>query len=76
MLDCKEDEPTCNAKNYKGIYFDEDSVQQYYEAGAHFSHRYLCQKLEEIIFTLSPERRGNSIYDTPNISNCKLTCNV
>lgn len=57
------------ALNYKGIYFEEDSDQRYFEGGAHFAHMNLCQKLEEIIITLSPDRRGYSIYNTPNISN-------
>ena len=58
-----------NALNYKGVYFEEEPEQKYFEGGAHFSHFHLCHKLEEIILTLSPERRGNSIYDTPDLSN-------
>ena len=58
-----------NDINYKGIYFEEESDQRYFEGGAHFAHMNLCQKLEDIIITLSPDRRGNSIYDTPDISN-------
>ena len=73
MLNVKDEELAFNINlnvlSYKGIYYQEEPEQRYYEGGAHFSHYVLCQKLEEIILTLSPERRGNSIYDTPNLSN-------
>lgn len=75
MINGKEDDPLFNVNqnvmNYKGIYYEEEPEQKFFEGGAHFSHLNLCQKLEEIILTLSPERRGNSIYDTPNLSNSK-----
>ena len=58
--------------NYKGIYLEEQPEQKYFEGGSHFSYLNLCHKLEEIIKTLSQERRGNSLYDTPNVSNCKM----
>ena len=76
MLNSKEPDPFLNVNqnviNYKGIYYDDEPEQKFFEGGAHFSHFNLCYKLEEIILTLSPERRGNSIYDTPNLSNCKF----
>ena len=76
MLNTKdENESTFNMNpndiNFKGIYFEEEPEQRYFEGGAHFAHMNLCHKLENIIITLSPDRRGNSIYDTPNISNSK-----
>lgn len=73
MQKCKDEEKNPNTNNnvlnYKGIYYEEEPEQKYFEGGAHFSFYNLCQRLEEILLTISPERRGNSIFDTPNLSN-------
>ena len=51
-------------ENYKGIYFQENNnEQQYFEAGAHFSYKEICGKLENLICVLSPDRKGKSIYE-------------
>lgn len=65
-----------NGVNYKGIYYEDEPEQMYFEGGSHFSHFNLCNKLEEIILTLSPDRRGKCIYDTPNLSNSKFWINI
>jgi hypothetical protein len=48
--------------NYKGVFFNDDTEQKYYEAGAHFSFKGLCKLLDAVIKTLSPSRRAKSIY--------------
>jgi hypothetical protein len=50
---------------YKGIYSEEDQEPKYFEFGAHFPYIFLAEKLDELILSISPERRGNSLYDTP-----------
>ena len=50
---------------YKGIYVDDDQEPKYFEFGGHFPYHHLCDKLDELILSISPERRGHSIYDTP-----------
>lgn len=52
-----------NLNNYKGIYFNDHNVQHYYECGSHFCFKDLCGKLEKLIVTLSPERRGKTLYE-------------
>lgn len=54
-----------NMNQYKGIYCDDDQEPKYYEFGAHFSYNYLLEKLDEILLSISPERRGHSLFDTP-----------
>ncbi len=60
--DDEEDIPEQH-QDYKGIYFDDNNEQQYYEGGAHFSYKIICEKLEKIICDLSPDRKGKSIYE-------------
>lgn len=48
--------------DYKGIYFNDDNEQQYFEGGAHFQYKDLCYRLEKIVVTLSPDRKGKSMY--------------
>lgn len=64
-------------ENYKGVFFGEETEQKYYEAGAHFSFKGLCKILESIIRTLSPSRRGKTLYGDEEAGddkqyNCKL----
>jgi hypothetical protein len=57
---CDEEE---NLENYKGIYFNDDKEEQYYEGGAHFKYTELCKRLENIILSLPPERRAKYVYN-------------
>ena len=57
-----------NLNNFKGIYFGEDNEQTYFEFGAHFRHKDLCSKLEKFVLTLTPDRRGKSMYEDWNYS--------
>ena len=50
-----------NLNNYKGIYFNDHNTQNYFECGAHFGYKDLCMKLERLVLTLSPGRRGKTI---------------
>jgi hypothetical protein len=58
-----EDEGDENLENFKGIYFNDDKEEQFYEFGAHFKHSDLCKRLESIILSLPPERRGKYVYN-------------
>ena len=49
--------------NYKGIYYQEDTEQKFFEADAHFSYVDLCRRLEKIVLKISPERRGKTMYE-------------
>lgn len=49
--------------NYKGIYFGGDNEQTYFEAGAHFKYKDLCAKLEKLVMSLTPDRRGKTMYE-------------
>lgn len=49
--------------NYKGIYFGGDNEQTYFEAGAHFRYKDLCAKLEKLVLSLTPDRRGKTMYE-------------
>jgi hypothetical protein len=61
-----------NINNYKGMYQNDDEEEtdeKYYEFGAHFPHQLICEKLEEMIRCLSPERQGrilNSDFTSQN----------
>lgn len=57
--------------NYKGIYFGGDNEQAYYEGGAHFRYKDLCSKLEKIVLSLTPDRRGKSMYEDYTYSSVK-----
>src|SRR5690606_24712617 len=49
--------------NYKGEYYNDDNETKYYEGGAHFKYRDLCNRLEAVIRTLSPSRRSKFIFE-------------
>lgn len=49
--------------NYKGIYYEEDTEQKFFEHDAHFQFDNLCRRLELIARTISPDRRGKSLYE-------------
>jgi hypothetical protein len=38
-----------NILNYKGIFYNEDSEQKYYEHGVHFKYKDLCKRLQLVI---------------------------
>jgi len=61
--DYGDDENVANPDKFKGIYYEDNIEQQYYEYGAHFSYKNLCSKLESLISILSPDRKGKSIYE-------------
>jgi hypothetical protein len=54
--------------NYKGIYFNDDNDEKYYEGGAHFRYHDLCKILEKTIKDLSPERRGKTLYEDVDVN--------
>jgi hypothetical protein len=61
-----------NLDNYKGIYFNDDKDEEIYEYGAHFKYADLCKRLENLILSLPPERRGKYVYnDSENNSKSK-----
>ncbi len=45
--------------NYKGIYYNDNTEEQYYEGGAHFKYSDLFNRLEKVLSKLGPERRGH-----------------
>jgi hypothetical protein len=57
-----ETENEADLDHYKGIYFNDKEEQEYYEGGAHFSHKELCMLLEKLYFNIPTERRGKQIY--------------
>jgi hypothetical protein len=61
--------------NYKGIYFNDENDQKFYEGGAHFRYRDLCHILEKIVVTLSPGRRGKNMYEDYEEGNILLNRN-
>lgn len=58
----EEDEET-DLNDFKGIYYNDNNEQRYYENGAHFKYKDLCIRLERLVFSLPPERRGKSMYE-------------
>jgi len=36
-------------EEYKGLYYNDNTEQQFYEGGAHFRYKDLCQILEELV---------------------------
>lgn len=46
--------------NFKGIYYNEDTEQKFYEHDAHFSFKDMCNRLEKLLKTLSPSRKGKT----------------
>lgn len=66
-------------ENFKGIYFNDDNNQEYYEYGAHFSIATLRIKLEELAKNLDPSRLADLNYyiDTEeNKKEKKLPSNI
>jgi hypothetical protein len=53
-----------NAKEYKGIFYGEDTEKRYYESGAHFSYRDLYRRLLDLTKRLSPGRVGVEMSET------------
>ena len=53
-------------ENYKGYFFNNDQELKYFESGAHFPFEYICSKLDSLIKTLSPERRGTLMRNNNN----------
>jgi hypothetical protein len=51
-----------NLLEFKGMYFNDNHEQKYCEGGAHFKYRDLCSRLEKYVLTLTPERRGKTMY--------------
>lgn len=43
--------------NFKGIYYNENSEQRFYEHNAHFPYKELCLKLNRLLKVLSPSRK-------------------
>ena len=37
-----------NMDNFKGIYYNDNNEQNYFENGAHFKYREMCGKLEKL----------------------------
>jgi hypothetical protein len=67
-----ETEEAENLENYKGIYFNDDKEEEFHEYGAHFKYGDLCKRLESLILSLPPERRGKYVYnDSENNSKSK-----
>ena len=48
------------AKDYKGVFFGDDSEKRYYEGGAHFAYKDLCKRLIDLSRKLSPSRIGGT----------------
>ena len=69
-----EDAELDEINNFKGIYYNEESEQRFYEHNAHFPFKELCFKINRILKTLSPSRRGedyNKIYNDFKSNNTK-----
>ena len=58
----------CNKEleNYKGDNYKDNDYKKYYDCGAHFSYKYICKILENVVMSLSAERRGISMYEDNN----------
>ncbi len=52
-----------NMHEFKGIYFNDTQEQKYYEGGAHFKYTDLYNRLDKLLTTLTPERKGGSVSD-------------
>lgn len=47
-----------DAENFKGIYFNENTEQHYYEGGAHFSYKVLYKKLSNLLLKQENSRQS------------------
>jgi hypothetical protein len=57
--------------NYKGQFFNENVDTKYYEHGAHFQYKDLCKRLDNLLSTMSPSRRGKQSKDEVEIKEIK-----
>ena len=46
-------------EEYKGIYYNDDKEQQYYEGGAHFKYKELYKILEELAKKINSKKNKN-----------------
>ena len=46
-------------EDYKGIYYNDDTKQKYYEGGAHFKYKELYKILEELSKKLNSKKIPN-----------------
>lgn len=51
-----------NLNDFKGLYYNDNHEQKYYEGGAHFSYKDLCHRLERVVLHLAPERKAKTMY--------------
>lgn len=57
------DNQVVDAENFKGIYYNENTEQRFYEHGAHFPFRLLCKKLQKIACSQEIKNRNSSVGD-------------
>ena len=55
-------------KEYKGIYYNDDKEQQYYEGGAHFKYKELYKILEELSKKINSKKIPKTIKHVSIIS--------
>jgi hypothetical protein len=51
---------------YKGIYYNDDKEQQYYEGGAHFKYKELYKILEELSKKINSKKIPKTIKHVSN----------
>ena len=67
-----EPEEDANLNEFKGLYYNDSHEQKYYEGGAHFKFKDLCGRLEKVVTTLTPDRKGRSMYEDWEESKIKV----
>jgi hypothetical protein len=61
------------ANNYKGMYFNDNHEQKFYQGGAHFEYTELCSILEKLVTKIPADRRAKTIYgDNESVDHPKL----
>jgi hypothetical protein len=60
------DNQVVDAENFKGIYYNENTEQRFYEHGAHFPFRLLCKKLQKIASSQEVKNRISSVEERKN----------
>ena len=55
-------------EDYKGIYYNDDKEQQYYEGGAHFKYKELYKILEELSKKINSKKIPKTIKHVSIIS--------
>jgi hypothetical protein len=55
-------------EEYKGIYYNDDKEQQYYEGGAHFKYKELYKILEELSKKINSKKIPKTIKHVSIIS--------